>query len=73
MSQKVDFEQEIGKCEAQLSIVEGLSIVDGDVHVGSNNMGASHIKAFPLTSWLEITTDINGWFEITTDHFLEAH
>ena len=27
-SQKVDFEQEIGKCESQMSIVEGLSIVD---------------------------------------------
>ena len=44
---------------------------DGDVHVGSNNMGPSHIKAFGYF-WFEITTDINGWFEITTDHFLEA-
>ena len=45
---------------------------DGDVHVGSHNMGPSHIKAF-WYFWFEITTDINGWFEITTDHFLEAH
>jgi hypothetical protein len=64
-----------------LLIVEGLSIhfqqvpvnlnFDGDVHVGSNNMGPSHIKAFGYF-WFEITADINGWFEITTDHFLEA-